>query len=167
MVLHHGPNNLQETLHQRRNKNKHTNLKVSCGCYRCYFLPTPCTLHFGRNPWSTYLAHWDISGVVQWSQHTADSNGQPYLVKCTMFTRQCNWFKNQQSTIPAKVFFIVVVILQLYCPIGISTVGNLGCFPQRKPAVTVELSKPTAHNFFNFFLAFSKSIKLWHGLQYL
>ena len=41
-------------------------------------------------------------------------------------------------------FFVVVVVsfLQPCCPNGISPMGNLGCFPQGKPAVT-EFHDPT------------------------
>ena len=33
-------------------------------------------------------------------------------------------------------FFYFFFILQLYCPIGISLMGNSGCFPQGKPAAS-------------------------------
>ena len=34
---------------------------------------------------------------------------------------------------------LLVVVLHLYCPNGISPMGNLGCFPWGKPAVTIML----------------------------
>ena len=33
-------------------------------------------------------------------------------------------------------FFFTFYFLQLYCPNGISPMGNSGCFPRRKPAAT-------------------------------
>ena len=39
---------------------------------------------------------------------------------------------------------LLVVVLHLYCPNGISPMGNLGCFAQGKPAAT-DATKPTVH----------------------
>ena len=54
------------------------------------------------------------------------------------FCRYCN------ACVLWEVYFVLLLLyfFQLYCPNGISPMGNLGCFPQGKPAAT-ELCYPT------------------------
>ena len=59
-------------------------------------------------------------------------------------------------------FFFTFHILQLYCPNGIFSMGNSGCFPPWKPAAKVVLPKLQC---MLGVLVFPWSIELWHGLQ--
>ena len=42
-----------------------------------------------------------------------------------------------------RVITFASYVLQLYCPFGISPMGDLGCFPQGKPAATEPRYPPT------------------------
>ena len=57
--------------------------------------------------------------------------------------KQNSWIDEKTGNLRKKVvrssvvsFFIFFIFLQLYCPKGISPIGNSGCSPQGKPAAT-------------------------------
>ena len=59
-------------------------------------------------------------------------------------------------------FFLSFFFVQLYCPIGISPMGNSDRFPQEKPAATVTL--PNLWCMLDVLVSL-QSAKLWHGPQ--
>ena len=63
----------------------------------------------------------------------------------------------------ASLFILSYFILQLDCPLGISSMGDSAPFHLQKPAMT-EVCYPN-YSVFCFFFKCSCFIKLWHGLQ--
>ena len=79
-------------------------------------------------------------GLFQWQLSNFDNN---HNWASYFHTSSANFDKiprSQQWWNDVTFFFFTTALL--YCPTGISTMGNLGCFPSRKPVVT-ELCYPT------------------------